>query len=368
MNSRQRFLNTVAGEPVDRPPLAPFIHVNFVKEYRQAQDLDLVAETAAVYRELGFDMVHRNCTPAYDDFTIEGPDWCPRTVVQRVGQGTQTTVTVRTPGGDLRRVIRSDTLYEFEASNFLVEPPIQSSADFDLFVRYLPPVPRIDVRDIGRARQLVGEDGVVAPWSQEAFNEVCFSFRGHALLLDALDDEGFYRAMLEYFLKRNLVKQAQLVAGGADFLCLGGNEANGAAVGPAYFEQYVLEYEVRLMAALHAAGGRAIYHNCGKAAKLLPLLPRIGMDVYESLTPPPFGDTLLADAMARMPGLPLMGGLDQIEFLRKATPAAVKEQTRKLLGLAQRHGRFIVGTSDYFNERTPRANLWAMREAVDRIG
>jgi uroporphyrinogen-III decarboxylase len=82
----------------------------------------------------------------------------------------------------------------------------------------------------------------------------------------------------------------------------------------------------------------------------------------------PFGDTLLEEAMARMPGMPLMGGLDQIAFLRQATPAAVKEQTRKRLDVARQHGRFIVGANDYFNERTPLTNLQAMREAVDESG
>jgi len=34
MNGRQRILRTIAGQPVDRPALAPFLHVNFIKEQR----------------------------------------------------------------------------------------------------------------------------------------------------------------------------------------------------------------------------------------------------------------------------------------------------------------------------------------------
>ncbi len=129
MTGRERIQRTIAGQAVDRPPLAPFLHVNFVKEFRRSNTVDVVAETVAVYQELGFDLIHRNCTPAYDDFLIEGPDWTPEVTEQKGPDWTETTVTVRTPGGPLRRIIRSGRLYEYESSCFLIEPPIKSPAD-----------------------------------------------------------------------------------------------------------------------------------------------------------------------------------------------------------------------------------------------
>ena len=365
MNGRQRILRTIAGQPVDRPALAPFLHVNFIKEHRRDNAIDPVVETIAVYEEFGFDLIHRNCTPVYDDFAVEGPDWTPQVSETGDAAKTITTVTVHTPGGQLRRVTQSSRLYEYESSCFLVEPPIKSPADLDLFMRYQPPVPAIDVAEIVRARELVGDKGIVAPWVQGAFNEVAYLVRGSAILLDPLDDEGFYRAMISYFLARNLEKVRQFVAAGAEFISVGGNEANGATVGPDYFRRYVLEYEVQLMESLHGFGGRAIYHNCGRAALLLPILREIGMDVYESLTPPPFGDTDLVEATRIMNDVALMGGLDQIDFLRKATPAMIQQRVREMAEIAARHGRFILGTSDYINESTPVENLHAMRAAIE---
>ena len=64
MISRERLLRTIAGQTVDRPPVAPFLHTNFVKEFRQSNDVDVVAETVAVYQEFDFDLIHRNCTPS----------------------------------------------------------------------------------------------------------------------------------------------------------------------------------------------------------------------------------------------------------------------------------------------------------------
>lgn len=120
------------------------------------------------------------------------------------------------------------------------------------------------------------------------------------------------------------------------------------------------------MQAIHAFGGRAIYHNCGRGAMLLPVLREIGMDVYESLTPPPFGDTPLEDALRIMDGMALMGGIDQIDFLRKSTPEAIRRRVSEMLEIAAARGRFIVGTSDYINEHTQIENLRAIRAAVDR--
>jgi uroporphyrinogen decarboxylase len=365
MNGRQRILLTIAGEQVDRPALAPFLHVNFVKEHRRDNAIDPVVETIAVYDEFGFDLIHRNCTPVYDDFTIQGPDWEPRISETGDAAKTLTTVTVSTPGGQLRRVTQCGRLYKYESSCFLLEPPIKSPADLDLFMRYQPPAPAIDAAEITRARELAGDKGIVAPWVQGAFNEVAYLLRGHAILVDPLDDEGFYRGMISYFLARNLEKIRQFVAAGAEFISVGGNEANGAAVGPDYFRRYVLEYETRLMESLHGFGGRAIYHNCGRAALLLPILREIGMDVYESLAPPPFGDTKLAEATRIMNDVALMGGLDQIDFLRKATPAMIQRRVREMAEIAAEHGRFILGTSDYINESTPVENLHALREAIE---
>jgi uroporphyrinogen-III decarboxylase len=76
---------------------------------------------------------------------------------------------------------------------------------------------------------------------------------------------------------------------------------------------------------------------------------------------------LLDDALRIMDGIALMGGIDQIDFLRKATPEAIRRRVAELLEIAARRGRFIVGTSDYINENTPIENLRAVRAAVDRL-
>ena len=88
------------------------------------------------------------------------------------------------------------------------------------------------------------------------------------------------------------------------------------------------------------------------------------MKVYESLAAPPYGDTVLEEAFDALgPDIVLHGGLDQIDFLMNAKSTEVRAKVKFLLDLAKRRGRFIVGTTDYFHERTPHDNIAALAQA-----
>ncbi|MPN31943.1 hypothetical protein SDC9_179418 [bioreactor metagenome] len=139
--------------------------------------------------------------------------------------------------------------------------------------------------------------------------------------------------------------------------------------GPKMFEQFVMPYEMRLIEAIHRAGGKMIYHNCGDARFLLPLYGKMGIDLYESLTAAPFGDTVLEDALLQIP-LPtvLSGGIDQIQFLKTATPSEVSARVRDVLSLVKQRGGFILAASDYFSEGTPPENLQAFANAAREFG
>ena len=53
MTGRERLLNAFFQQPVDRIPVAPFIHVNYVKEFYGDHDVDWVEKTPEVYRHFG---------------------------------------------------------------------------------------------------------------------------------------------------------------------------------------------------------------------------------------------------------------------------------------------------------------------------
>ena len=83
--------------------------------------------------------------------------------------------------------------------------------------------------------------------------------------------------------------------------------------------------------------------------------------VYVFLTPAPYGDSRLVDALAKFDkGITLCGNIDQMIFLRMLTQ---KNEVRRVLEKVKQRGNFILATTDYFSEVTPYENMRAFAEA-----
>ena len=370
ISGRDRLIKIIGGLGVDRAPIAPFIHANFVKAFFRDQDVDVVTQTVAVYEAFGFDIIHRNCTPAYDDIGIPGSGWEVERTVACCGRDRTTTTVVHTPKGDLREVHRLAWVSDYDAEATPVEYLIKSEGDLDLMIAFQPSVATMDTSPIVLAAEALGDRGLTAPWVQGAFNHVAFYYRPlDQLVVDALADPPFYHRMMKYFLSRNMAIVSQLIRAGADMLSYGGNIASGKMVSSSFFREHVLPYEKRLINFVQSAGVPVLYHNCGYAKNLFPAYRELGMLAYESLTALPYGDTALEEAFELLgPGMVLSGGIDQIEFLRKAGPDEVRRKVKETLDKAKGRGRFILGTSDYLHELTPHENVAALAEAGVHYG
>jgi uroporphyrinogen-III decarboxylase len=175
--------------------------------------------------------------------------------------------------------------------------------------------------------------------------------------------------MMEFFLARYKLFIQRLIDAGVDMLSCGGNIANGKMVSRDYFRAYILPYEKDLVDFIQRQGVTLLYHNCGYARNLLPLYPEIGMHAYESLTPPPYGDTVLDEAVRALgPHTTLLGGIDQLDLLRKGTPNEIEAAVRRVLDTVRGRCNFILGTTDYFNEATPRDKIRLLADVGHRYG
>ena len=93
------------------------------------------------------------------------------------------------------------------------------------------------------------------------------------------------------------------------------------------------------------------------------------LHAYESLTPPPYGDTVLEEAVRTFGRqTTLLGGIDQLDLLRKGTPQEIESEVTRILDLVRGRCTFILGTTDYFNENTPQDKIRALAEAGRRHG
>jgi uroporphyrinogen-III decarboxylase len=221
---------------------------------------------------------------------------------------------------------------------------------------------------MSRARKSVGEKGLVNVCTHGAFNTLNQFRKLEDMLSDPLTDEGFYRGMMEFLLEWSIKHLREVVQAGSDSIEFGANLAT-SMVGPRFFQRYVMEYENRLARAIHAAGAFVVYHNCGDAQKIMHLYNDLEIDVWGYLTGPPFGDVNLDDALRILrPNLALRGNIDQVEFLRNATPTEVKQRVRELIERVKLRGNWILSTTDFPFDGQPYKNLHAFADAGREYG
>jgi len=349
-------------------PVSPFIHINFVKAFFQNDSVDAVTRTPEIYNHFGFDLIHRNCTPDYNPVGESCAGWETENEEVRDDKTVLTTLFIKTPGGLLKQVYKQNRVSAYDYEGSPVEYLVKSRSDFELCRRYQPLPSPIDITPIVRAKEAAGPGGVTAPWIQGAFNFVAFYFcKLDELLFYAMVDEPFYREMMEYFLKRNIGYIEQILAAGPDLVSYAANIANAKLVSPDFYRKFIREYEERLIGYIRGKGVGVLFHNCGYAANFLSLYAGLGMSGYESLTPAPYGDTVLKEALSIFPEeTVLSGNLDQINLLRRGTPGEVTARTKELVETVWKSGRkrFILATTDYFLEDTPPENIFAFAEAA----
>lgn len=99
------------------------------------------------------------------------------------------------------------------------------------------------------------------------------------------------------------------------------------------------------------------------------LYNELDIDVWGYVTGPPFGDVILEDVLKIVkPDMALRGNIDQVEFLRKATTAQVRERVKELLEKVKPRGNWILSCSDFFFDETSYDNISALSEAGIEFG
>jgi len=102
---------------------------------------------------------------------------------------------------------------------------------------------------------------------------------------------------------------------------------------------------------------------------ILELLADCGIDVLQTLTPPPVGDVDLAEAKRRIGDrVCLMGYVDIIYVIQRGTPELIEHTVRHAIEVASPGGGFILGTSDSIRDGTPLENVRAYFQAARKYG
>ncbi|MCL5097523.1 MAG: uroporphyrinogen decarboxylase family protein, partial [Candidatus Omnitrophica bacterium] len=333
MNGRERLLTTLEGNRADRVPVAPFLYCNSVYEmfrhkpeietFWDPPDFDLIEKFVEYCDYFGFDVLH-TLGSVWDfgmntfldrSVIVSAENWDVTIADDRRADSLHRTVTIHTPGGDLRHTEN----YRRSSTYLIVSAPeeylIKSRRDFELFRKYAPAGDDMDCSLIRRARKAVGNKGLVDANTGGAFATLNAFRKLDDLYQDPVTDEVFYHEMIDYFVERTIRRDRKMVEAGADVIEVAGHLV-GSMAGPRFASKYVMEYEKRLVKAIRDMGVPVIFHNCGDAVKVMHLYNDLDISCWGYLTPPPFGDVDLDLALQTMrPDMALRGNIDQVEFM-----------------------------------------------------
>ncbi|HEB32838.1 MAG TPA: hypothetical protein ENI15_18490 [Spirochaetes bacterium] len=373
MTGRERLTVTFKGKKADRVPISPFIYYNNVYEMFKYKpdinkhlcpdDFDLAEKFVEYHDYFGFDPLY-SLGLLWDQYIPESAQNWDVEITREGDQNKQKRTTiVKTPDGELKQVMNFDRSSTYLVVFAVREYLIKTKKDFEIFAKYVPPAKFIDCEQMARAKKAVGDKGLVNVATHGAFNTLNQFRKLEDMMMDPIEDEGFYREMMSFLLDWNMKHLLDVIKAGSDSIEIGGNLA-GSGVGPKFFTDYVMEYEKKLAGLIHDAGAFVVYHNCGDAQKIMHLYNDLDIDVWGYVTTAPFGDVVLDDALKTIrPGMALRGNIDQVEFMIKATPAQVKERVKELLNKVKSRGNWILCTSDFFFDGTSYDNIKAFTEA-----
>jgi uroporphyrinogen-III decarboxylase len=374
MTPRERILTTMRGGIPDRVPVVPFIQEEYLAwHYPEKTRLDRVETVIELAGELGFDVITKHKRFMTPPFLVhDHPHWSVRRESERQGDLWVTQVRIQTPD---RELTMESVVPDAGAATQGLMPSIrkhllETAEDIESFIRWLPELDAADALTMRRTaaewKTMTGELGINAPWGWAGvFNYAAELMGIEALMMAPYTDEDLYRGLMEVLTNRMIAYNIPLVEGGADAIGIQGHIANAGSVGTDYFMEHVFPYEQRLTHGIHETGAFSVYHNCGRARAFYPIYRELGMTVWETVSPPPQGDNDLAEAKAAMGDrICLLGNLDQIRFLKTATPEEVDAATREIVRTGKPGGRYLFAASDFLEKNTPLENVRVMLEAA----
>jgi MtaA/CmuA family methyltransferase len=253
MNSRERCLAAIRGEPADRTPVFPLVmHLaadRYGVTYRQfARDGgSMAAAQVQFYRSFRVDAI----TACSDAFRLSA---------------------------DLGGAI----VFPEQQPPHLERPLVTSSADV---VRLGHPDParagsRMADRVSGVAAMVreVGDQCLVLGWVDMPFAEACSACGVQEFMLLLCEDPALAHRLLDHLTGCVIDFALAQLKTGAPTICCG--DAAASLVSPVMYREFALPYEQRVTEAIHAADGMAKLHICGNTTALLEDMTRCGADLF----------------------------------------------------------------------------------------
>ena len=324
MTNRERMLAFVQGRPQDHVPFAQYAGIAPIEEVWQAFGRQKVGL-------LKWSAVHRIERPGVE---VEHHD------EERAGRRHRRT-TLHTPAGDLWEERAFEPVY---GSSSVQKHYVETRDDLEVFIAMLRHSRVVEDLDRYKADlEAVGDDGLpLVATPRSPYQQLWVEWMGLDGLACLMAD--FPDQMAEVFdLLNGQMRAVFEIARRSPipFIDIPDN-LTAPAIGPERFERYCLPLYAELAEMM---GQRPVFvHADGDLEPLWDAIGRSGIRGLDSLTPPPDGDTSVADAVRLWPEMRL--GVNFPSSLHLAPEADVYEAACEILSQGGHTGRLQIQVSE----------------------
>ncbi len=303
MTGKERCLNAIAGEPVDRVPVFPllmFFAVDRAKiTYRRyATDAAALVDAQLNMRQFNVDAL----TVCSDAFRLSAD-----------------------LGGDME--------YPEMAPPRLTRPLVRNEADLKRLGRPDPlgkgsrMADRVaGVRGIARA---AGEECLVLGWVEMPFAEACAICGISDFMMLLHDDPELAHRVLEFVTPLEIDFAIAQIEAGAPMI--GAGDAAASLISPKMYREFALPYEQRVCEAVRRRGGMVKLHICGNTNQLLEDMALCGADLFNVDHMVDLGRA--ADVYGRA-GKCFKGNLNPVSDMLQSTPDRCRRRALECIEIA----------------------------------
>ncbi len=305
MNSKERCLAAMRGEPVDHVPVFPLL-------------MFLAQDRAGI---------------TYRQFVTDGAALADAELAARQRFGLDA-ITACSDAWRIPADLGGETIFPENATPFQEKPLVRSAADLARLRQPDPLRPGSRMADrvkgVSLMNKAAGKECLVLGWVEMPFAEACSLCGVSDFMIMLTDEPALAHKVLEFCTEANIAfALAQLQAGAP---MVGAGDAAASLISPVMYREFALPYEQRVCQAVHAAGGLIKLHVCGNTSNLLPDMVTAGADVFNV-------DHLVDFHLARdaysAANKCYKGNLDPVSDFLQATPEECQQRALDRLRLAE---------------------------------
>ena len=206
---------------------------------------------------------------------------------------------------------------------------------------------------------------VILPW---CFHAIATSMGHEIFCLKLYDDFDFVDEAFEWVEKRNsiaidtVIKEVK-----PDFVLFDGDCAykTGLMIHPGIFKKLVFEKTKKTVSHLKKIGIPYTFHTDGKLDNVIPILIELGFSAVHGCEKQANDLNYLVEKFGD--DIVLVGNMD-VFFLSKATPEEIRKETKEMLKIGGRKGKFVAACNTSPLDYIPEENYLAMVKTIEEYG